>query len=65
MDCYLDSFSKDNITKVIKENGFKTFKFGGDEVKISIDIVTCPCTTVGKQIQIKSDIVNNGIPLLD
>lgn len=36
-----------------------------DKVEISIETVTCPCTIVGKQVQIKSDIANTGIPLLE
>ena len=51
--------------KLVKRKpGHKVFKFGGNEIKKSIEVVEIPCILAGKWIRLSADVVDSNIPLL-
>ena len=64
MSCYLESLSEDIMKLVKRKPGHKVFKFGGNEIKKSIEVVEIPCILAGKWIRLSVDVVDSNIPLL-
>lgn len=64
MNNYLGSLSMDKLNQVVEEPTNKTFKFGDGDVVVSIKKVVFPCVMAGKERKIRTDVVNNDIPLL-
>ena len=64
MKCYLDSLPSDKVSQIRRFEGRKVFKFGGGEIKKSVEIVEIPCLIAGKTVTIRTDVVDSDIPLL-
>ena len=64
MDSYIMSLSENDRNKVKVKDSNKIFKFGG-ETKIKSDgVVEIPATMAGRDVTIKTDVVDSEIPLL-
>ena len=46
------------------EKSSRIYRFGGGETRDSLGIIEIPCKWAGKNIKIRSEVVNAGIPLL-
>lgn len=64
MDDYLQSLKHDERDKVVSYPSSKTFKFGGGERLKSSGCFDIPATVVGKEVTIRTDVVESDIPLL-
>ena len=61
---YLDTLDKVNCDKIKRENSSSVYRFGDGKKFVANECVTLPCVLAGKQIQIKTDVVDCNIPLL-
>ena len=64
MQCFIDTLSPEARSSIKREAGSKIFKFGGGEICKSIESVEFPCKMAGKNVRIRTDVVNADIPLL-
>ena len=64
MDSYLDSLSDEDKDKVSRQNSTRIFKFGGGTKLQSQGEYAIPAYIAGKEVTIKTDIVESDIPLL-
>ena len=64
LDGYLKSLDKEDRGKVVQAEGAKIFKFGGGTRLKSEGAYSIPAIIAGKQVTIKTDVVNSDIPLL-
>lgn len=64
IECYLQSLSGDELQKVVHEESKKVLKFGAGELNPQLEHNWNNCILAGKHISVKSDIVENDIPLL-
>ena len=64
LNCYLDSLTESDQASVEKEAGTKWFKFGGGEKVHSQGCYTIPAVLAGKDVRIRTDVVDSDIPLL-
>ena len=63
-DCYMDSLTSPERSRVTEEEGIKTFKFGGGEKLKSLGTFELPAHLAGKPVMIRTDVVASDIPLL-
>ena len=64
LQSYIHSLSEKEVLKVTEKDSNTTFRFGDGEVHTSMKKVKIPVTIVGKKINIETDVVDCGIPLL-
>ena len=64
MRSYVDSLNETDKAKIFKEDGNKVFKFGGGTRLKSIGEYSLPAVIAGKDVTIKTDVVDSDIPLL-
>jgi len=64
MNSYIDSLSESDKASVSQQTGYKVFKFGGGTILKSIGEYDIPASVVGKNVRIKTDVVESHIPLL-
>jgi hypothetical protein len=64
LNSYLDSLNEDDRAKVVRQEGHKVFKFGGGTRLKSDGEYELPVCMVGKQVRVKTDVVESDIPLL-
>ena len=64
LNSYLDSLNEDDRAKVVCQDGHKVFKFGGWTRLKSDGEYELPVCMVGKQVRVKTDVVESDIPLL-
>ena len=64
LETYLDSLSEDDHSKVMKNEGIKVFKFGGGTRLRSNGEYDLPMCIAGRQVKVKTDVVDSDIPLL-
>ena len=64
LDGYLKSLDKEDNGKVCQTDGVNIFKFGGGTWLKSEGEYSIPAVIAGKQVTIKTDMVNSDIPLL-
>ena len=64
LQSYMHALSEKEVLKVTEEDSNTTFRFGDGEVHASMKKVKIPVTIVGKKINIVTDVVDCGIPLL-
>ena len=64
LDDYVDSLSEDDRGKVTREMGKRVFKFGAGEKFESLAEIHLPAVMAGKQVTIKTDVIDSEIPLL-
>ena len=63
-EVYLDKLQPDFRKHVKYSTGIKKFRFGAGEILKSLFEVEFPAIIVGKQVTIKSSVVESSIPLL-
>ena len=61
LNCYLDSLTESDQASVEKEAGTKWFKFGGGEKLHSQGCYTIPAVLAGKDVRIRTDVVDSDI----
>lgn len=64
LDNYLNSLSQEDKKRVKQTVGHKTFKFGGGERLGSKGEYNLPAMIAGKEVTIRTDVVESDIPLL-
>ncbi|OWF53616.1 hypothetical protein KP79_PYT25470 [Mizuhopecten yessoensis] len=64
LQTYLDSLGEDDRSKVVSQTGHRIFKFGGGTKLKSDGEYELPMCIVGKQVTVKTDVVDSDIPLL-
>ena len=64
LQSYLSSLDPNKLESVKKSTSHKVFRFGGGTVLTSEGSYILPAKLVGKDIQIKTDVVDSNIPLL-
>ena len=64
VDCFIDSLSDEEKSKVIRRPSSKRFKFGGGEKMRSKETIEFPSILAGKSIMIRPDVVDSDISLL-
>ncbi len=64
MSCYLESLDAVDKTKVVKNPGSKTFKFGDGKRLKSEASYSIPAFMAGHRVSITADVVDSDIPLL-
>ena len=64
MECYLDSLSEDDRSKVVYAESANSFKFGSGDFFKSIYKVKVPALIGSHSILIESDVVDTDIPML-
>lgn len=61
---YMDSLNDDDRSKVVHQTGHRVFKFGGGTKLRSEGEYELPVCIVGKNVTVKTDVVDSDIPLL-
>lgn len=61
---YMSNLEPQDYDKVIRNEGVKTFKFGGGTKLKSLGEYIIPAHLAGKDVDIKTDVVDSDIPLL-
>ena len=61
---WIENFCADLDEKVVKEESNRMFKFGGGEKRQSKGVVTFPCHLAGKNVRIRTEVVDADFPLL-
>ena len=61
---YIEKLSRSQKEKVRAETSKRVFKFGGGEKRSSKVAVTLPCNLAGRNVGIKTEVVDADIPLL-
>lgn len=64
MQDYLASLGPEDRDKVVREEGTRTFSLGGEVRLKSKSTFKIPAMIVGREVLIKTDVVNSKIPLL-
>ena len=64
VNSYIESLNKDDKAKVKQSAGQKVFKFGGGTCLKSKGEYSLPAMIAGKEVTIKTDVVESDIPLL-
>ena len=64
LENYLNSLDHEDGRKIKRSIGQKTFKFGGGERLRSKREYNLPAVMAGKEVTIKTDVVESDIPLL-
>ena len=64
VNSYIESLDKDDKAKVKQSAGQKVFKFGGGTCLKSKGEYSLPAMIAGKEVTIKTDVVESDIPLL-
>ena len=64
MDSYLDSPTPGYLLKVVEERSSSSFKFGNGNKVLSTKAVTIPATIGNNDVLIKTDVIQNDLPLL-
>ena len=64
LDNYLNSLSQQDRQRVTQTVGQKTFKFGGGERLESKGEYGLPAVIAGKEVTIRTDVVDSDLPLL-
>ena len=58
------SFSGNDRKTIGKEHSERIFKFGGGEKRKSLGVLTLPCFIAGKNVWIRTEVVDAEFPLL-
>lgn len=64
LESYIDSMDHTDKEKIIRRDGHKVFKFGGGTKLKSLAEYEVPANLAGKQVKIKTDVVESDIPML-
>ena len=64
LDRYLDSPTPGYLLKVVEERSSSSFKFGNGNKVLSTKAVTIPATIGNNDVLIKTDVIQNDLPLL-
>ena len=64
MSGYIDSLDQGDRDKIVRRKGHKVFKFGGGTRLKSKGEYEIPICLVGKNVTVKTDVVDSDIPLL-
>lgn len=64
LNCYLESLSSEDRSKIVQQPGYKIFKFGGGEKLKSQGSYGLPAQLANREVTINTDVVKSDIPLL-
>ena len=64
LNCFLDTLSAEDLSRVTEEKSNTSFKFGDGSVIKSLKTVIFPAVLAGEKCKIKTDVIDSDIPLL-
>ena len=61
---FFSDMDDENRATITKEDSERIFKFGGGEKRVSLGVVTFPCFLAGRNVRMRSEVVDADFPLL-